>query len=212
VKRNQRIWLLAAGAAFAAAAAHVCVDVAGDYLLAHDAYDDVTHHSRVLVLAFVGALALVATIRVFGDILTSSTRNANTLLRSLHGALGHPLLFATQTALLSVAGMAAMESLDGALSGDFESWTALFGGSVLLGAGTAAVCGFIVGRLVHCLVRWLAKREPRIAAFVLAAFRPRTAVSLFIAVPRIRAAAPLRRGLLLSCSGRKRGPPLAAPG
>jgi hypothetical protein len=213
VQRGQRFWLLAATAALAAVVAHVCVDVAGDYLLAHDDYDNVVHHSRILALALVTGIAVVAILRVFGEMLHSTARNPRTLLYRLRGSLGNPLLFAVQAAALTVVTMAAMESLDCALSADFGGWTALFGGSVLLGGGTATGCGAILGFLAHRFLAWLADREPRIAALIVAVFRAQIAGATCITASRATsAAAPRRRELLLSCLGRKRGPPLPIPG
>jgi hypothetical protein len=212
-ERSKRFWLLAAAAALAAVAAHVCVDIAGDYLLAHDDYDGVAHHSRIVALALVAAIAVVAILRVFGEILGSTTRNPRTLLYRLRVSLGHPLHFSAQTAALTIVAMLTMESLDCALSGGLNDWTALFGGSVLLGGTTATVSGGVIGYCTHRFVAWLADREPRIAALIVAVFRSPVAAGLCISAARaMPAAAPRRRALLLSCVGRKRGPPLPTPG
>jgi hypothetical protein len=210
---TQRFCFLAAAAACAAAVAHVCVDIAGDYLLAHDDYDDVVHHSRTLVVALVLLIAVIASLRVFREMLRSRTRNPKTLLYRLRESLGHPVAFAAQTSVLTIAAMVAMESLDCAFSGGVRAWTALFGGSVVLGGGTAALAGAIFGSLAHRLVHWLADREPRIAALLVAALRPQIAGEVSVAAgAALRATQPQRRGLLLSFRGRKRGPPLTLPG
>jgi hypothetical protein len=211
--RFQRFWLIAAAAAFAAAAAHVFVDVAGDYLLAHDDYDDVAHHSRLIVLGLVAALAVVAALRVFGEILESKTRNPRTLLYCLRRSVGNPMLFCAQTSLLTILAMVAMEALDCALSGGVKDPAALLGGSIPLGGGSAAAIGALFGSLAHRFVGWLADREPEIAALIVAAFRVRIVrVGYLRAATALPATPPLRRELLLSCLGRKRGPPIPSPG
>ncbi|MBV8148624.1 MAG: hypothetical protein JO092_06010 [Candidatus Eremiobacteraeota bacterium] len=209
---TQRFYLIAAAAAVAAAVAHVCVDVAGDYLLAHDDYDDVIHHSRTLVVALVLVIAVIASLRVFREMLESRTRNPKTLLYRLRGALGHPAVFAAQASVLTVLAMVAMECFDCAISGGVRDWTALFGGSIILGGGTAAIAGAIFGSFAYRLVRWLADREPRIAALIVAAFRPPDSGEARIVSRPATESTTLRRGLLLSCRGRKRGPPLIVPG
>jgi hypothetical protein len=211
--RSQRVWFLAAAAAFAAVAAHVFVDLAGDYLLVHDDYDDVAHHSRLLVLGLVAGIAVVAMLRVFGEMLESTARNPRTLLYRLRESLGSQVLFSAHTAALTIGAMGAMEALDCALSRSDGSWTALFGGSILLGGGSAAVVGAVFGWFAFRFISWLADREPHIAALVVAAFRMQIdgAPSL-TTCPAASAPPPPLRRLLLLRSGRKRGPPLRTPG
>jgi hypothetical protein len=154
----------------------------------------------------------VAALRVFREMLQSTARNPRTLLYRLRESLGSQVLFSAQSSALTVGLMVAMEALDCALSRGDGNWTALFGGSVLLGGGSAAVIGAVSGWLAHGFVGWLAEREPDIAAVVVAAFRIQIEGAPSLATPAATwAPPPLRHGLLHSTSRRKRGPPLAAP-
>jgi hypothetical protein len=208
-QRALRLCLVAVAGALAAAAAHVVIDVAGDYLLVRDAYDGIAHHSRALLLAVVGIAVLVAVVRAIFEMLDRRCSSTTSVLAAVRDALGDPLRFAVAAAVVATVALAGMESFDTFLSGRaIDEVGDLFGGSVLLGAGTAATAGALCGWLVHRFVQVVARYEAPIAAFIVAAFELAIASeSLPRAQRRFSTSRTMARALLLSQQGRKRGPP-----
>ena len=209
-----RISLVAMAAGVAAALAHVVIDVAGDYLLARDAYDGMAHQSRGLLLAFVGIGASMLLARVLFDALDRRCSSAPSLLRNVRQAIGRPWRFAAETVVLTVVLLAAMECLDCALRGvRIHDVADVFGGSLALGLSAAVFCGALAGAALHRLLRLVADHEPAIAGIVGAVLRTYLAAAQPVSSHRRAAAArPIERGLLLARRHRKRGPPLATPG
>lgn len=211
-----RLWLLAAAGVLGAVAAHVVVDVAGDFLLARDAYDGIAHDSRALLLGLLAIGTMIAAIRTVFSMLDRHRGTSGSLLATVRDALGDPARFATAAAAIAILGMVAMESLDCVVDGRIADLTDLFGGSLLLGAAAAALSGALCGWGVHRLVRSLAACERPIAAFIIAAFRPidRALAVAIVPFTRDRARAPRGGGRALSFArrGRKRGPPAPIPG
>ncbi len=193
----------------AAAVAHVVIDVAGDYLLVRDTYDGIAHHSRALLLAVVGIAILVAVVRSIFEILDRRCPSKTSVLAAVRDSLGHPLSFALAAALFATVALVGMESFDSFLSGRaIDDVGDLFGGSVLLGAGTAAIAGGLCGWLVRRFVQVIAQYETPIAAFIVAAFELALETeSLPRAQRRFGMSRTMARALLLSRQGRKRGPP-----
>jgi hypothetical protein len=207
-QRALRLCLVAVAGALAAAAAHVIVDVAGDYLLVRDAYDGIAHHSRALLLAVVGVAILIAAVRAIFDMLDRRCSSTTSLLAAVRDALGDPVRFALASAVVATVALVGMESFDCSLSGRIDDVGDLFGGSVALGAGTAIIAGVLTGWLIHRFVRLIARYEVSIAAFIVAAFNlGLTTASLPLSRRRLGASRTIGRALLLSRQGRKRGPP-----
>ncbi|MEO6835400.1 MAG: hypothetical protein ABI231_05765 [Candidatus Tumulicola sp.] len=209
-----RLCLIAVTGALAAAVAHVAIDVAGDYVLARDAYDGIAHHSRALLLAAVGVAILIAAIRTIFDILDRRCDSKPSVLAAVRDALGDPARFAAATAGVAIVALVAMESFDCLLTGRIDGVTDLFGGSVLLGTGAAGLSGTLFGLLAHRVARAIADRELPISAFIVAAFsrlslRP---APLPLAQNRARATRSVGRALLLSRRACKRGPPVPISG
>lgn len=199
----------------AAAVAHVVIDVAGDYVLAADAYDGIAHHSRVLAIAAAGVLVLAFAAKLLFDALGRRCAGALPLLRLVRQQLGSPARFVTLSVVCTVAILVAMEWFDCALLGvRIDDVSDLFGGSILLGMSAAVACGAFVGFVIHRALRFLVASEPAIVHFVqtvFAALAP--ACRLSRAVSRSRfSRVYAERGLLLSRRSRKRGPPLLVPG
>ncbi|MGA8534320.1 MAG: hypothetical protein WB615_09465 [Candidatus Tumulicola sp.] len=212
-QRALRWCLVAVAGALAAAVAHVVIDVAGDYLLARDAYDGIAHHSRALLLAIVGVTLLAGAVKAIFDILDRRCSSTTSTLAAVRDALGNPLRFALASAAVAIVALVAMESFDCLLSGRIEDVGDLFGGSVALGAGTAAFAGALCGALVHRVVRFVARYEAPIAAFIVAVFNLKAiSESLPRAQRRFGASRTVNRALLLSRQERKRGPPCPVSG
>jgi len=203
-----RVCLVAVAAALAAAAAHVVVDVAGDYLLARDSYDGIAHHSRALLLALVGLALLVAAVRSICDLLDRRCGSTTSTFAAVRSALGNPVTFAIASAICAVVALAAMEWFDCSFGGRIDDIGDLFGGSIALGGGTAVLFGAVAGWLTHRCVRLIAKYEAPIAAFIFAVLNVVFPVALLgpsrqrVVVSRTAAYA-----LVLTRQGRKRGPP-----
>ncbi len=193
----------------AALLAHVAIDAAGDYLLPHDAYDDIAHGSRGvagaaflgLLLAGVGGAARAALCRARGSvrILCEAVRSA----RPRNSAA-----FACAVLALALPLVLAMEGLDVALAGGtIDDPADLLGGSLFLGLSLTLLCAcacawftrLALGRLgvleraVARAVRFLCRAAARGAARPIARrapHRPRAAVRF--AVRRLAGRAPPR--------------------
>jgi hypothetical protein len=208
-----RATLVCLAAATAALLAHVFIDYAGDFLLAHDDYDDVSHHSRFICVAIIALIASVCAVRAFLDILDRRRTNRISLMCLAKAALGRLVPFALQVTLLALVLLVGMEFLDCVLAGaPIDGIAGLFGGSLLLGGGSTVAAGVCAGLLVYFLVRMISHYEPVIVAFAQRLLR----VTFVVFAPSTRAASATRpiiaRGLLLSRRGSKRGPPISIPG
>jgi hypothetical protein len=201
-----------AAAFLAALAAHVAIDVAGDYLLAHDTYDDPAHGSRWLATMALAACALSA-LWAFGRALLAETRGTRGALRTaLRAAVpASPAKFALAVTAAALPLLLGMAWLDDACAGiDVDGVASLFGGSVPIGAGItiAFALGAAIG--VHRLVALLCRLERSIVRAVEAFVRvaldasgaPLLALSSVADRPRVPSA-------LARCTGANRAPPRA---
>src|SRR5271170_5567541 len=107
-----RALLVALAAALSALLAHVTIDVAGDFLLAHDTYDGINHQSRAVFIVAIAALALAAGSRILFDMLDRRSASTASLLRLVRNGLGSTATFVVQTIGLAVVTLAGMELLD----------------------------------------------------------------------------------------------------
>ncbi|HTA39936.1 MAG TPA: hypothetical protein VK760_12715 [Candidatus Acidoferrales bacterium] len=202
--------LVAFAGTLAALVAHVAIDVAGDYLLAHDTYDDIPHESRALFLVALAAIALAVSLPLLFDLLDRRCASTASLLRRVRASLGSPVLFALVSTAFAVLTLAGMEWMDcSAARTPVDGIEDLFGGSLVLGLGLTLALGCIGGWLVHRFVRLIAGFEPHIAALlfrlVRAACSPLVPV---LAAQHAPASRTIVRSLLLARRGSKRGPPL----
>ncbi|MGB8520744.1 MAG: hypothetical protein WCD38_11345 [Candidatus Tumulicola sp.] len=203
-----RVCLVAVAAALAAAAAHVLTDVAGDYLLSHDAYDGVAHHSRPVLLALAGLVLLVAALRIICDLLDRRCSSKTSMLAAVRAALGHPAVFAVASGAAAIAALAGMEFFDCSLAGRIAGIDDLFGGSVALGGGTALFLGAACGWIIHRCVRLVAKYEAPIAALIGSVLKLATGIPVAVTSQCRAATVPcIAYALILTRQGRKRGPP-----
>jgi hypothetical protein len=194
--------------AVGAAAAHVTIDVAGDYLLAHDAYDDVAHHSRALALLLFAAIATL----VLAKYVAALMRRRRTLLRPLRAVLGNGRAFVSVSILAAIALLAAMEGFDCAIAGiPVDGLDDLLGGSIVLGLSCAVICGGLAGGIVYRLIVVLDRYEPLIAEFVFGIFCSAAVGDAPQCRRSDRVPNLVLRALMLSQRASKRGPPLSAP-
>ncbi len=145
-------------AAFAAALlAHAGIDVAGDYLLSHDTYDDVAHGSRLFVFGLIAALLA----SMFAGGLAAAAREArgsvDEFARALHSSLRLPLVpFVAITSGIGACVLVAMEAVDATSAGRaVDDLGDLFGGSLPLGLATLALsaisCALVARRAVRAV-------------------------------------------------------------
>jgi hypothetical protein len=209
-----RVTLVAVAATLAALLAHVAIDILGDYVLAHDAYDGVDHQSRAIFVVATLVLALGIAARVVFELLSKGSGSHASLLRAVRANFGTPARFVLQTILLATVTLAGMELLDCVLSATpVDGIEDLFGGSLSLGLGTVLVTSALTGWLAHRLVRLLADRETQIAALIYRFVFASTALPVVAGMAhRAWPSATIERSLLLARRGSKRGPPLPIPG
>lgn len=203
--------VLVAGAS-SAILAHVVIDIAGDYLLPHDAYDGMNHHSRAVFAAIVVALAAVVALRFLWEALDRRCSSLTELLRGLRAARGaSPWRFVACVAAVAVVALLGMEYAD-AVSDRVvvDGLEDLLGGSILLGLGSVVFVSVAVAWCVRLALHALADWEP-----VLAALMERLLGRDTDRAPLHAAHEPLTITLdgacRLSRRAGKRAPPLATP-
>jgi hypothetical protein len=193
-----------------ALAAHVGIDVIGDFALPHDDYDGIAHSSRLGVVTAALTLVLAAMLGVLWSALDGAGRreSGQAPLRIVR----HRALFCIAVAALSLLAVAGMEWLDATISGvALDGIAGAFGGSLWLGlavtlplAGLAAAAALRVARFIEQ------------ARVVLVRAIEALTVRLGRALPRLRRAPANERApfvhLLAVYHGRahKRGPPVTA--
>jgi len=159
-------------AAAAATLAHAAIDLVGDYALPSDAYDHLHHGSRELI----GGLALALAIALAARGLRACCEFASvarTRLAAPRANLGEAAGFAFATGALSALLVPAMEWLDGRAGGVAVTRLAdAFGGSLVLGLVTTAVCAVVVAAVVYAVFRWLISHRDTIATIVATLLRP----------------------------------------
>jgi hypothetical protein len=157
--------VLAIAGTLAALAAHVAIDVIGDFALTHDAYDGVAHESRGLLLGVAVFVAGAIALRVVWDALVRRSGSLLAVSRRVRSTS-----FAQTTGLICVVTLfvlVAMELLDCRLAGvAVDGVSDLLGGSIVLGTVTAAVCGTIASLLCRILLAAIAAWEPRLSAWL----------------------------------------------
>jgi hypothetical protein len=137
----------------AAVTAHVAIDVAGDYLLPHDTFDDAAHGSRLLFGSFAALLAMT----IFGAAVRGAIREARGREAAFCDALrelapGDLRWYFAAVVGFTFALLLAMQSIDGAVAGgDADDLAGLFGGSIFLG-GTCTLAAALVAAVAS---RWL---------------------------------------------------------
>ncbi|HLI95063.1 MAG TPA: hypothetical protein VKT72_03130 [Candidatus Baltobacteraceae bacterium] len=205
--------LVALAASCAALLAHIAIDVLGDFMLAHDTYDGVSHGSRAISIVAIAIVALALVLRMAFVLIDRGCASRTTVTCSVRRALGPSLFFSLQTSFAAVVLLAGMEYFD--CAGAHVSIAAisqLFGGSMVLGLGTTVAAGLCGGFIIHRLARILTDYEPQLVALMMrlipAASAREAALPASIVTCDCIATA---YALLLSRCGGKRGPPAATP-
>ena len=166
--------------------AHVGIDVLGDYLVRDDAYDHVSHASRMLVSVIAVLLGSGVLVRAFGHMCDLArqqryrTRMARASRRAASAVAG-TILGAT------LAIVPAMELLDILRAGsDLDDLGDLFGGSLLLGLSVTIACAVLAIAAFLGLIGWICAHTEDIAGVLATLLAPKAfvpAVHLDVSVP-----------------------------
>jgi hypothetical protein len=146
--------------------AHVTIDVIGDYALTHDSYDNLAHGSRELIAGVALVIAVILAARGLRGCCDIAQINRSRLIRVAFGAretVGYLLAAVAACCVL----VPAMELVDGSLDGAaVRQLGDAFGGSLLLGLITTAVCATLMALIVFAVARWLLAHRDTIAAII----------------------------------------------
>jgi len=162
-------------AALSAALAHLAIDIAGDYLLPHDAYDDVAHDARTVVAAAAAAF-----------LLAGAARSLYTSVRAMLGRrgavaairIGSPIVFVGAVIGMSVPLLLAMETIDAlAARRDVDDLGDLFGGSIALGLGTTLAVAALVAVTAYAVLRFFLRTRAAVARAIGGLFQTRERAS-----------------------------------
>jgi hypothetical protein len=159
-------------ALFAALIGHVTIDVLGDYLLAHDDYDDVDHSSRVIVAIVTFVLAGCGAGFGLRAAIREARGSENALCLALRSALPrNSLIFTLAAIALSTIILCVMEACDASLAGHpVDDVGDLFAGSIPFGGTIIAVVAMLVSQITLGGLRRLA-RVRSLASVVVAFLR-----------------------------------------
>lgn len=192
--------------------AHVTIDLAGDFLLARDAYDDVAHHSRESVFVVACLLAAVAAWRMLcavrGELRGSRGSLRKLLYDSVPTSCGRFVAAVAAAAVPTLLAMAALDSaIDARALGDIDD---LFGGSVLLGLVCTLGSAVSFATLTWSAIRALARLD-RVVLRLVAILAERARRSRLCAATLVRMRpAVLSAATICARSVGLRAPPLAA--
>lgn len=201
-------------ASLAAVVAHFAIDEAGDFLLRHDTYDHIVHHSRFIALlcAFItsasSAMVLIAAAlkdaRMYrGELRALVSSHANRSPWRL-------ILIVTPMSLLALLAMESLDAWSG--SGRIPAFAAALGGSIPLGLGIAACTAAIMGAALWRALTMLNASHRKIAAALeqLLTLRETAGASHAPLRATVLPDRPLSRISVLASRAGKRAPPLPA--
>jgi hypothetical protein len=160
-----RALAVACAAALAAAIAHVAIDLAGDFVLAHDEYDDIGHGSRLPASEIALLLGLLLALRLLLRAGSNAAVARGALRRAVLVLIGRrPWAFASIVAATTLVATALMEFADTVTAGSARTdVAALFGGSIPLGCGIAIAVALVVAFGLRRLLVFVAGSDAAIA-------------------------------------------------
>jgi len=181
VKRFNVGIVLVSVALLAALLGHVIIDVLGDFMLAHDTYDDVDHSSRGVVALVTLALACCGIGFGLRAAVSEAAGSEDAFCAALRSAIPRGIAAFTVLAILAATGiMCVMEGCDALLAGQsIDDLGDLFGGSVVFGGTIVSVTAACVSVIAVAALRRLS-RARRIAV-ALVAFLRRCVAKVIIA-------------------------------
>jgi hypothetical protein len=160
--------MLVGAAGVAALFAHVGIDVLGDFVLAHDAYDGVDHRSRSEVVALAVTLVLAALLRaVWGafDEARTGRVHARPTFEDVFGR--GPWRFVIAVAVLTLPALAAMEAFDVlGTGGRIDDFADLVGGSVPLALGVTIPTAILAALATRALARFIMHAQRGLVAVI----------------------------------------------
>jgi hypothetical protein len=196
-------------AAAGAVLAHVAIDIVGDYALATDSYDNLHHSSRELISGVALAIAAFLVARGLRGCCEIAQRNRTRLACAAYGmreAVGYSIAAVAASCML----VPAMECLDARLDGTAVRQIGdAFGGSLLIGLVTTAVCAGLVAALIFALSRWLISYRDAIVTILETLLRWNGDAVRRLACDLDRYHLTFRRRASYASPLSKRGPPVA---
>ena len=163
--------LLIAAAASAAVLSHYVIDVIADYLVPHASFDDVASHGSRGVIGAIAVLAAFVLARRGFRLCCEAAANRGARATSPPSWWSGALFVAATVAFACIA-VPLMEIADARWGGAaIDGLDDAYGGSVLLGIATTAICGILVGTALFAVARWLLSRRDRIVAAIASAIR-----------------------------------------
>jgi hypothetical protein len=162
--------LLLSVALFAALIGHVVIDSLGDFMLAHDTYDDLDHSSRTVVALVTLGLTILGIGMGFRAAIREARGSDNAFCMALRAALPRSVpAFVIAAVVVSTGVLSIMEGCDAWLAGHgVDDVSDLFGGSIPFGLTIEAIVALIVSLLTLAGLRRLA--HARVIAGVVVAF------------------------------------------
>lgn len=157
-------------ALFAALIGHVVIDVLGDFMLAHDAFDDLDHSSRAIVAVATLGLGLIAAGGGLRAMIREARGSDNAFCLALRSLLPRNVAaFLSVAAGLSILVLVLMEGGDSWLAGrSIDDVGDLLGGSILFGLTIQSIVAIVCGLFALDGLRRLSRL--RVIVAVLGAF------------------------------------------
>jgi hypothetical protein len=164
--------LLLSVALFAALTGHVVIDILGDFMLAHDTYDDMDHSSRTIVALVTLGLTVLGIGLGFHAAIREARGSENAFCTALRGALPRSQpAFLIAAIVLATFVLCVMEGCDAWLAArPVDNVGDLLGGSVPFGATIETIVATVVSLVTLAGLRRLARARV-IAGLVVAFFR-----------------------------------------
>ena len=206
-----RLGVPLAAALLAALCAHVAIDVAGDYVLAHDTYDAPAHGSRWLASIGLAALACAGLWALVRATLAETRGSRGALRAALGSALPiGPLAFVLGVTAAALPLLLGMAWLDASFAGiGVDDVGDLLGGSIPLGAGLTIAFAVAAALGTRKLIAFLSRFHRSIVRVVEAFVR---LARLVVRASRILVASntqdrPRVPAALVRCTRANRAPP-----
>jgi hypothetical protein len=151
--------LLLSVALFAALTGHVVIDILGDFMLAHDTYDDMDHSSRTIVALVTLGLTILGIGLGFHAAIREARGSENAFCTALRGALPRSQpAFLIAAVVLATFVLCVMEGCDAWLAAHpVDDVGDLFGGSVPFGATIETIVATVISLVSLAVLRRLAR-------------------------------------------------------
>ncbi len=197
-------------ALLAAVAAHVGIDILGDYLVRDDSYDHIAHGSRELFTIVALLLAAGVGAHLFWQMCAAAS-SIRTRARFLHLSGKVVIRSSTGVVLIALMLVPAMETIDALRAGaDVDSLADAFGSSLLLGTSVTVACALLCCAVVFGLAAWLCRHRESVARIVYELLAVAEPVLHYANETRAREAIAVYAHECRTRPRPKRGPPLAA--